>query len=553
MAPRTFALLLILSGSAFAATVTRGPALQSVDMTSAVVGVRLDSACPVEIKYGPGEDLSQTAPSGTSATQHFVKLSALQPGSPYRYQVHACGQATTLGGRFTTAPKAGARNIHFAAMGDFGTGGNNQTRVADLMNAAGPEFWLALGDNAYQSGTEAEFDQRFFAPMKPLLANVPVFPSPGNHEYVTNKAQPYLDAFALPNNNAAGSERFYSFDWGAVHVVSLDSMCARGTNSAGCDAATQKAWLAADLAASKAPWKIVIFHHPVYSSGSHGSTPAMQALIPTFEAGGVDLVLTGHDHDYERTKPMKGGVPVPPGTTGAIIYIVVGTGGAGAYGFSSDPEWTGFRNTGILGYLDVKVAGGTLTGSLITTTGDVPDTFTLTKALPAPTVSIVGEPGSGQAPLTANFTAVTDVGDAELSWDFGDGQQATGATVSHTFNGAGTFTVTATAKSGAQVGTATKTVSVTQAGTIGEGTPGPANADAGSAPVTEPQQLPPEAPVASEPEPVQPPPVEVTPGAEEPLPEDQDPQGPGCSATGGMPLLAAALIALATARRRRSP
>ncbi|MBX5482162.1 MAG: metallophosphoesterase [Myxococcaceae bacterium] len=450
---------LLVAAPVFAADVTRGPAVQNVDQDSAVIGVRLDAPCDVQVHFGPPDQLTQTA-SSAAATQHFVTLGSLQPATRYAYEVEACGADTGLGGSFTTAPKDGARHVHFAAVGDFGTGDSRQRQVADALAAAHPEFWLTLGDDAYESGSESDFDQRFFAPMKPLLANVPVFPSPGNHEYITNKAQPYLDAFQLPTNNPAGSERYYSFDWGAVHVVSLDSMCLMGTSSSDCTAAAQKAWLEQDLAASHAPWKVVSFHHPVYSSGEHGSTPAMQALMPVFEAGGVDLVLTGHDHDYERTRPMKGGVPVPEGTPGAVTYLVVGTGGAGAYDFSGTPSWVAAQHTGILGYLDVTVEGGTLTGKLVTVDGQTPDVFTLKKALPPPTLQLLTEPQEGPAPLTVHFTATSDVGDAAIAWDFGDGATATGSTVEHTFQSAGQYTVKATATSGDQTATASTTVTV---------------------------------------------------------------------------------------------
>ena len=124
---------------------------------------------------------------------------------------------------------------------------------------------------------------------------MPLFPTPGNHEYVTNQGQPYLDNFYLPANNPEGTERYYSFDWGPVHFVSLDSNCAIGLASPDrCTLAAQKSWVAQDLAATQRPWKVAFFHHPPWSSGEHGSQLTMRREFgPLFEQYGVDLVLTG--------------------------------------------------------------------------------------------------------------------------------------------------------------------------------------------------------------------------------------------------------------------
>ena len=175
---------------------------------------------------------------------------------------------------------------------------------------------------------------------------MPLFASPGNHEYVTNQAQPYLDNIYLPANNPADTERYYSFDWGPVHFVALDSNCAMGLASRGSlHAAAQKSWAAADLAATKQPWKVVFFHHPPWSSGEHGSQLTMRRDFgPLFEQYGVDIVLTGHDHDYERSKAMVGDGVAPSGTRG-VVYWVVGSGGASLRSFPiAQPSWTAYRN-----------------------------------------------------------------------------------------------------------------------------------------------------------------------------------------------------------------
>lgn len=364
----------------------RQPYLQSVSRTSALVAFRTGVSCTPFVRFGPGTDVSRTATATAAGWRHAVKLDGLTPGQTYSYVVEACGSVTGVR-QFRTAPPAGTASLRFTAMGDFGTGGSRQAQVLSRLSQPGMagELLLALGDNAYSSGTEQEFQDRMFRPMAALLRQVPLFPSLGNHEYVTNQGQPYLDNFYLPANNPAGTERYYSFDWGPVHFVALDSNCVIGLASSDrCTRSAQKSWLAQDLAATRQPWKVVFFHHPPWSSGEHGSQLTMRReFAPLFEQYGVDLVLTGHDHNYERSKPMRGSGVAPSGTRG-IVYVVVGSGGASLRAFpGSQPSWTAYRNNTDMGYLDVTVNGGTLRARFITPSGSVRDSFTLTKTLPA--------------------------------------------------------------------------------------------------------------------------------------------------------------------------
>ncbi|NTX66571.1 metallophosphoesterase [Myxococcus sp. CA051A] len=364
----------------------RLPYLQSVGPTSAIVVFRSGVSCTPFVRFGEGTLLARTATATVAGWRHAVKLEGLQPGRAYGYSVEACGSVTGLR-TFRTASAPGTRRVRFTTMGDFGTGGSAQSKVMAMMNKPEwrGEFLVALGDNAYSSGTEQEFQDRMFKPMGALLREVPVFPSLGNHEYVTNQGQPYLDNFYLPTNNPAKSERYYSFDWGNVHFTALDSNCAIGMASSDrCSAAAQKTWAEQDLAASALPWKVVFFHHPPWSSGEHGSQLTMRRTYgPLFEKYGVDLVLTGHDHNYERSKPMKGDAVAPSGTRG-IPHVVVGSGGATLRPFAgSQPSWTALRDNQVYGFMDVVVDGGTLMARLITSTGTVRDTLTVTKSLPA--------------------------------------------------------------------------------------------------------------------------------------------------------------------------
>ncbi|HZI02506.1 MAG TPA: metallophosphoesterase, partial [Archangium sp.] len=184
--------------------------------------------------------------------------------------------------------------------------------------------------------------------------------------------------------------------------VALDANCAMGMASQDrCSLAAQRKWLAQDLAASDAPWKVVFLHYPPWSSGDHGSQLMIRReFSPLFEKHGVDLVLTGHDHHYERSYPMKGDGVGPSGERNPT-YLVVGGGGAKLRPFETGkPSWTAVRNDQEHGYLDVKVEEGTLTAQVLTPSGQMIDSFTLTKDLP-PAAEPVPAPADPSSPPSA--------------------------------------------------------------------------------------------------------------------------------------------------------
>ena len=156
----------------------------------------------------------------------------------------------------------------FAVVGDMGTGGRDQAAVARLLERMNPGFVLATGDIVYPEGRYGSYGPNFFTPYRQLLKTAPILPALGNHDVATQDGEPYLDTFKLPHNNPKNTERYYSFDKGNAHFVSLDSELyhdGRGSPAA------QKAWLAKDLASTDKPWKFVYLHRPLYSSSEHGS------------------------------------------------------------------------------------------------------------------------------------------------------------------------------------------------------------------------------------------------------------------------------------------
>src|SRR5687768_5158903 len=195
-----------------------------------------------------------------------------------------------------TVPNKPSGTLRFAVIGDSGTGDNNQYRLAkaftDIHQRFPYEFVLMLGDNMYGSENARDFQRKFEIPYKPVLdKKVKFYASLGNHDSTNQRM------YKLFNMNG---ERFYSFRPKAgIRFFALDSNYMDRT---------QLQWLEKELATSGSDWKIMYFHHPIYSSGGrHGSDTALRdQLEPLFLKYGVDVVLAGHEHFYERLKPQKG-------------------------------------------------------------------------------------------------------------------------------------------------------------------------------------------------------------------------------------------------------
>ena len=238
------------------------------------------------------------------------------------YAVETRG-AVLFSGRFHTAPDPQSpRPLVFTVIGDFGVASQPHLDFIRRIEQIAPDFVMTVGDNAYGSGTQAEIDAHWLAPWRGITSQRLVYPALGNHDVLTAHGQPYLDTWVLPHNNPEGTERYYAFDYGMIHGIVLDS------NQPGSPA--QAAWLRDDLAARRAPWTFVFFHHPPYSGGFHGSNLAVRrAWSALFEAAGVDLVFAGHDHDYERTQWIDEFlVDGREGHDGrGTVYLVTGGGG----------------------------------------------------------------------------------------------------------------------------------------------------------------------------------------------------------------------------------
>jgi tartrate-resistant acid phosphatase type 5 len=237
----------------------------------------------------------------------------------------------------------------FAAIGDYGSGEQAEADVANLILSWQPEFIITLGDNNYPIGAadhiDAAIGQFFHQYIYPYHGNYDggadinrFFPTLGNHDMLTDSGQPYFDYFKL-----LGNERYYDFVRGPVHLFALDDLDSEpdgvGSSSA------QGMWLQGRLAASISPWNIVYMHYPPYSSGTHGSTD--WARWP-YGKWGVDAVLAGHDHTYERL------------LVDGVTYFVNGTGGYSLYDFVDILEGSQVRYNDDYGAMRIEATNGYL-------------------------------------------------------------------------------------------------------------------------------------------------------------------------------------------------
>jgi len=274
-----------------------------------------------------------------------------------------------------TLPKgaAAASDPVIAAAGDIACGsgspsktGCHQMATSNLLLGGGLAAVLPLGDLQYERGALAAF-QTFYDPSWGRVKSI-THPAVGNHEYGTKGAAGYFAYFGA----AAGppGKGYYSYDIGSWHLISLNSNC----GSVGCGPGSpQLTWLQSDLASHPNSCTLAYWHHPLVSSGPHGTTGAVGSLWNVLYSGGADLILNGHDHDYERFAPQTPQGLADPAY--GIREFVVGTGGRSHYTFSAIKPNSEVRNDNTFGVLMLTLhkasyswrfvpeAGGTFTDS----------------------------------------------------------------------------------------------------------------------------------------------------------------------------------------------
>ena len=231
--------------------------------------------------------------------------------------------------------------------GGNGTSNNcRQKAVSDLFVGKNFSAVLTLGDTQYEDGSLTKFQQSF-DPSWGRAKNI-IRPSVGNHEYLTAGASGYYSYFgAAAGDNTKG---YYSYDIGAWHLIALNSNCSQ---VGGCGVGSpQEQWLKADLAAHPTMCTLAYWHHPRFSSGEHGSSTSYDAFWRDLYAAGAEIVLSGHDHDYERFAPQN---PSGAADPNGIQQFVVGTGGKNHYQFMSIQPNSVVRNPDTYGILKLTL------------------------------------------------------------------------------------------------------------------------------------------------------------------------------------------------------
>lgn len=358
-----------------AANLARGPYLQDVRAASAVVIWRTRAPTDGTVHYGPTPALGLSVAGPASVIEHALTLTGLAPDTRYYYQVESGGARLAPVGEIRTAP-VGATDFDFVAFGDCGTGSAEQKALAARMLQLQVPVAALTGDLVYPFSAPADWDPHFFEPYAELMRSTCFFATRGNHDLLPAG---FLEAFQTPANNPQRDELYYSWDYGDVHFVALDS--AVGFFLPG---SAQVQWLERDLAGTTKTWKVVYWHHPPFSSGSHGSNLAIRYLVsPILESYRVDLVLTGHDHNYERTNPVSTRSTLPGLVSWIfgkheITYVVTGGGGTKLRGVGTGQSFTASLASEYH-FLLVKVRGRRLECEAQRADGSVIDRFALTK------------------------------------------------------------------------------------------------------------------------------------------------------------------------------
>jgi hypothetical protein len=266
----------------------------------------------------------------------------------------------------TPVPGASGAPIVLLGAGDIGNCSlPGAARTSDLLLGL-PGLIFTAGDNAYEDGTTANYTE-CYAPTWGRLLDRTILPAAGNHDWVSPGAAGYRDYFGAKAEPQGVT--WYSTDLGTWHVIVLDSDCAF---VGGCDDASPEGiWLKKDLAASSAHCTLAIWHHPRFSSGEHGNDPEVGPFWDQLHAAQAELVINGHDHDYERFAPQdpSGKIERP----GGLREIVVGTGGGELRTFHVQAANSEFREAGVYGVLRLTLYPANYTWEFLPVSGTIAD------------------------------------------------------------------------------------------------------------------------------------------------------------------------------------
>ena len=348
-------------------TFLKGPYLQNPLLDGITVMWESEELEPGEVRYGETEKLGRSAAEYHKTRIHMVMLTGLKPQTKYYYQVVTNGRKSEIHSFHTAVEKDSP--FSFVAYGDNKNGPFNHEKVANLALSKDPNFAIHNGDLVNRGGVYVQWEKLFFNPIGHLISHVPLYTVIGNHE---DNSEYYFNFFCPPCDTLA----YYSFDYGNAHIIVLNS-----EKEALVDGPNQVKWLISDLESNRdATWKFVVFHVPPFTSGGNYYSgyriELKELLVPIFQKYNVDMVLSGHDHHYERSYPIDS-----KNDSSAVTYIVCGNGGT-PMRYNSPREWTLYSER-VFGFTLIHIDGTKLHFQSISIDDRVIDEFTLDKADPA--------------------------------------------------------------------------------------------------------------------------------------------------------------------------
>ena len=274
----------------------------------------------IEASFEPIDSAQWTEIPNDRVIHRFsAVLTGLSPNTKYEYRIvsGADGDTADTWTAFRTAPKDPDEPFTFMALGDAQNGLEQWSTSYQAAVLRHPEvrFTLMAGDLVDRGDLRAQHDDLLYGAAS-AFATIPFVPVLGNHDHINGGDGLFTRLFVLPRGGPVADEHCYAFEYGGLQVVVLDSTDAASLSS-------QAKWLDQKLRASKARFKVVSFHHPVWSTyGARDNEDVREALMPVIDRNHVDLVLNGHDHAYARTLPVVVGEPKDGGT----VYVVAFSG-----------------------------------------------------------------------------------------------------------------------------------------------------------------------------------------------------------------------------------
>jgi hypothetical protein len=315
-----------------------------------------------------GDNGEYAEPATADGCRNRARIAGLTSGRSYPYRICAGRRALTGHLMLQTDRPAGQR-FAFLVFGDSGRGTQAQYELAAAMVRVDPpaDFLLHVGDLVYSNGQRHRFGERFFTPYRTLLARVCFWPCLGNHDLGESGVfEAYREVFELPQNgpvglnNAAGSgatARNYWFDYASCRVAVFDSNQSEEVLDG-----QVAPWLREVMTQPGPRWRFAVCHHPPYTAGRYAPNETLlRTIVPVLDQTGVDIMFNGHDHNYQRTWPIRSGRTVGDGE--GTVYIVSGAGGAELYPAkpqAARPDYVAFIDDQHHSFTEVTVEGDVL-------------------------------------------------------------------------------------------------------------------------------------------------------------------------------------------------